>query len=512
MSLRKYGVSGAARVALDKFGQVVVHPATGALFEVAKPYVKQGLSYLRSGRSKSGSKFGWTKRSKSAPARAVTTAAGQPVGMYSRSRIPIRNKWERYPTGKYPHTFASKDQGHVQVKQMTSGRYLGKFRKASKAPKYKTAQRLGCVSLQETGGQVSDKQAVYVGQTHCPFEINNSVGFAIIKAIFRKCGVEIPNLHAKLPYKCRYIIKYQDITNPGASNQLIAEGDPAGVTDTFLKFAASFVSNTTNEGVFSLTERSDEWKFSTVIFQAIDGTSAWQTLLTFHADDLKLNIHSRTTMAVQNQTNAASEGAGDDEVDLVEANPLKGYLYQTTRGQSTSMYWKPRNANEGADWKIHKDGTVLEGTYAEGVIKYKALDLKSAVAGGTGPYPAIDHEARWNKPPYGGEFSHGCKATRVHLNPGAIKKLHMSHQQTFNLNSYVKMAYPVLNVGPLAGDTFRFGYVQLLGLEKSLDDRAGTALVKVGFEKNSTSVCIAKIWNRTILTEPRYNVKDANAT
>jgi len=175
-----------------------------------------------------------------------------------------------------------------------------------------------------------------------------------------------------------------------------------------------------------------------------------------------LNFSFDSKLKVQNVTSSSTNDSSED----VNANPLVGKLYSQNKSQLNGF--EPTidktSDNLGGIYNFCADP---ERGYFE-VLAYLAVNLR--------------------KPPPPWMFN-AKKSIAITLNPGHIKYSHITFKQKFTLATFVTKFTDawrsiVRNDPDVTAIRMNFGFAEMFGFEKLVDDRVETNRVEVAYEVN----------------------------
>jgi len=301
--------------------------------------------------------------------------------------------------------------GITPKKQMRSGKYGNKrFAKPSKkfsSPLTKY-QAQGIVFNKETYGKVVSPDCVYIGHsTYDQEQISTTICLAILRKLFKKAGYDVTSTKETLPLK-------DDITtSEGFKFQIVVENIETGVitnydletvvadtletiaTRSFIATGFSFFDYINNvmkqDNAVNFTIINHCILYSKDRYGSSGGDSNYRLASSMNMKNEVMVLHSRSTLIVQNVTVGAISSNSDDTA--VDAQPLKGYLYQFAGGCPSSK--------QRGNYGISRLGN-------SGLILHRAQDL----------IPAED----FKEPPIPALFNNCYKASNIILEPGSLKK------------------------------------------------------------------------------------------
>jgi len=356
----------------------------------------------------------------------------------------------------------------------TTGVYVGKLRRKPwnrNLQKKMKFNKFGTEFVREDRGKVNDPNCVYVGHSIASQQVVQSVARAIVRAIWKKAGVDVTDFDLNIPMSATnsYTLSWKyikDVTSTGVwttNNIGIVLGTSYEklsedlVTAMVLAFTDA---NPTNEGPWQTLRVCDFTLISGL------GTPAEQAMARITANGLNIEFDFFSSLAVQNITLAAAGGDINDELSTnVENNPLKGKIYQSTKMSNGFLVRYKPNASTPSFKNMIADR-------ASGLI------VEAASAMGSDLY---------DKPPPPALFS-TTKSSPVLIQPGQIKRDVIKFKNTMHidkfLNTFAVSMWRNTNLsGSPEGESWvPFGLAHVVALEKVLDSGATEQNVNVGYE------------------------------
>lgn len=298
----------------------------------------------------------------------------------------------------------------VQNLLVMSGGYAGKFamsaQKSSKGLRDKF-QKYGAVAIEENYGSVADPDILYLGQSTYNIDvIVNVIAVALLRKLFRVgCKVDVKTFYEELP-----LIGVNPDSGPYGFKILYRTRDSDGTYFDYLHNIPNDSSLNTlatrTENGFRLidslrqamVEENPKVLVKVLLFLTDEpaGTQSASNKLVYQMDlnTEVLEITMSSHMVIQNRTRSAS--AGSNEITVVDAQPLKGPVYEFSTGVP----------------KIKG-----EGPYLLGVCRPQGLILvRGAELGGT-------DIVSYREPPVKNTFQNVVKSGYVRLGPGAMKSM-----------------------------------------------------------------------------------------
>lgn len=382
--------------------------------------------------------------------------------------------------------------GIMQYGRNRGGKYYGRFKRPTKKKFNVNKNIYGVVTKLENGGTVSTTMAntIYVG--HGPAISNMCLDFylSIIKYLAVKAGINIKDFREPIGQTLapRAIDRWlaiavdlrvgvkptNSVSRTVARVHYLQAGVPNVATtwDSFATQLGSAVDTLMGSPPFDQVDETTLLSFVLTEdeFGLPDGSGVKVTLATLDATSAFIDVDYSSTLVVQNRTNDAANATN---VESTSNNPLHGKLYESNK-------WL--NGFEGP-----KSVTSLP-LGSKSLIAYAGSGAIIAQSTTTNPTTLQKVPQAW---------ALGCKKeSKVHLQPGAIKKVSHTWRASMSLNTYFsKMFKPMLIFNSLVGsDQIRvpIGRAQLLGLECQLWDRVETTQLQVSWELNQTYGTVIK--------------------
>lgn len=352
-------------------------------------------------------------------------------------------------------------RGH---RYLTLGRSAGHFKKAMRRPDFNKFKRFGCVYQAEHGGTVTDSQFIMLGHTCWPNNVVwKSVVRSIVRELLRQSGLDFPDWEEPLGIgTTNYQLSYQyAVTEDAAAYTtrtltVTAAQTPEGLTGQLLDDILDNATGATDEG---LRFRKFSMSFDSTAF-GTGPPAANSTFATLNAETFYVTVKMVSTLLLQNRTRAEATDTSTEHHDHISNNPLLGKLIEGTtngfrlRQQETS---------------VTSRGSLIGNAFT-GVIYSAAL------------------EDTFDKVPAATSFVNAKRTTRVHLDPGEIKKHTLSMTKRHNLNTWAKIMQKFVSHStsstnepiPCQGKSAIFC------LEKLLDSRDDEPDISIGYELNHT--------------------------
>lgn len=270
---------------------------------------------------------------------------------------------------------------------IASGYYVGRFRKPRKARNTQQSKYLtsGVVENREVYGDIADPDCVYL--TFSTFDrklLAKTVGLALLKKLFKKCGMNIDSAAEEIP-----IFDYNDSTGgvlvavwknvSGITNSNWTITNDSTITSIFNNWVALNSWLNTDQPNGSQLER-----------MYLKGTNG-QVLGELNVMQEVLEVYSAFEVSIQNRTKSAGTTEEPTAIDRVDNQPLVGKHYLFKGGV-------PKERQMGYSF--------LSMVGEEGVFLAR---------------PGAGLEPSYKEPPVAKHFSNVAKVATVRLNPGQIK-------------------------------------------------------------------------------------------
>jgi len=331
--------------------------------------------------------------------------------------------------------------------------YSGKFalsaKKSSQLLRDKFQKR-GAVTIEENYGTVADPEILYIGQsTYNIDSIVNAISICILRKLFRvgiQCDVKTPYeelpLVAALPpdsgpsgYRIVYITQDSDGTEAVHNHNI--PNDISLSQMATLNFGSTFILNDSiRESIASESPKSLQKVYLYQVDLRELTAPGYKLVCQMDMAREKLEIVMSSHMVIQNRTRSA---AGSVETTVIDAQPLKGPVYEFSTGV-------PKLRGEGP--------FAIQNTRPQGIILVRGAEL-----GGS-------NVIAYNEPPVRNVFQSVVKSGYVRLGPGAMKSMNCSAScQGFFNTVLFKLRYTNEN-----GVVSRaYGKSQMLCIEEELN-------------------------------------------
>jgi len=188
----------------------------------------------------------------------------------------------------------------------------------------------------EDHGTVTDSDCVYLQHSNFrPTEICKVLCGAIFRKLFRKAGIEIANLETELPlfsgedsdgFRIEFTARNPiDGTTAVNNYDIINNKTFADIVTDNINNAASLGSHMENY----LRNANFGEPYRIRLYQSDrNGLSTnWRIASELNLECEKVTIEMSSKVTIQNRTRASNAGATDYDADRIDAQPIKGYIY-----------------------------------------------------------------------------------------------------------------------------------------------------------------------------------------
>lgn len=378
-------------------------------------------------------------------------------------------------------------------KRKSSGPYTGLFTKPYKISKSPESYALskGSMYTIETHGAVHDPNCVYITQSVAALGvIANTTATAIVRTLLNKAGFRITNQFIEIA-----------VTDPVAG--ALAAENSVGlrfVLTTKNSGSGAYVNyiydTTDNENfdamVLNFTALRDSLLVwfrgsvgSTVIAQEIHKVSVYRldySVVNHHSlaaelytEDMNIDFNISSSLVVQNRTLGALATGEVAETDRVDAQPLKGWIYEFKNGEPRVRHLGNANAVQN---------NYIFNTVAESGIQ---LIRGAQFAGSNEPF----------EPKY---FANIAKATRIILQPGEMKRTYINWKTSGKFTNVTKKMQVTSwdPVTTLMGGVF--GKSQMIAFEEMMRTPTSNK-IRISYERELKVAVVVKEHKRPALLE-----------
>jgi len=361
---------------------------------------------------------------------------------------------------------------------VTSGSYKGRFRGRSKrysvstvAPKSKDfyAKR-GITYDVETNGSISDANCVYLG--HCSFSPYYLVNMATMAILRRLLSVGLnwtPNsIEQVIPSFAggttsqHFHLRFTSVNIQSSFETIFTYQPTSG--DTISSIA---LFNTVQDFFQTVaTGLSQKLKSVTMVEGDVGGTGQGNiTMATLDLSTATISYFAKSELKVQNVTTPDAINLESTDVNNV---PLVGKMYSLSTPFPDTRGLVPLKLN----WVNAETGTIAHFAGDASQPSYNAL----------------------KEPPAAGFFDRCKAATKLRLEPGAIKASMVSSSGTMNLGAFLQaVAY---HASSSKNSTSRLGGCKVLALERVISVQ-GTLPIKLFYENNVSMGCQINVRKQT---------------
>lgn len=342
---------------------------------------------------------------------------------------------------------------------MSTGYYKGKFRKTSRRGAknaFDKYMNYGFVSTKEVFGKVDDADCVYLG--HSTWDVNElsrSISYSLVRKLVKKAGFDPDQPTQELPFYA-----YNDSDGFKIAWTRISVAGIIQPTEYVIPNDATVTSVAENSGLrqqiqdtmdseFQGSNRGN-WDRIALYSSDRNGVSTnWRLAAELNLKREVLDVMVKSEFTVQNRTKSAV--AGSSSTDIIDNQPLKGYLYQFAGAV-------PQTKQMGTDG-------LNRISFNGGIILQQSVDLNPSTL--------------YKEPPVPKFFNNCYKASYVSLDPGYIKKSVVVSKWRGYFNNLISGKLMARTNGSLV--SYAPGKCQLFALEERLNS-GSTNLITVNYE------------------------------
>ena len=402
---------------------------------------------------------------KNARARGTQTSAGS--GPAARSSGRSRRNWVGTATGTYKGRFPKTKKIKRTVEQMCLSRGY-----------HKTIEQFGTVS---------DPDSLYITQsTTSPEETASVIAAALMRTVMSKAGFKITNQ-----------FNYVEASDPTPGSGAAGFGsfqESQGLRFEFVvknalvsTFTTYLYDTTSNQNFLSMVGAftdlpyklidyfrnvSAEEPYKLAVFKKdTNGGFAdhWRLGAEMYLEDAHLEIFYHSNLCLQNRTKAAEAGGADYNVDRIDNQPLKGWIYDFKH----------------ADPRVRHTGTVIGLTDNNIIFNRIPSDGLQLIRGAM-----YDGAREPFVPKY---FSNVKKAVPILLQPGDMKKTGFTYKFSGTFTNVVRKIRAVrwFAFGGLNHYSGVIGKSQMIALEEVMRTPSSNKIT-IAFEREIKIGCIVK--------------------
>lgn len=374
-----------------------------------------------------------------------------------------------------------------------AGSYGGKFKKPRKlSRKVNPYLTKGFENTTEVTGTITDPNCVYMAASSMSAtRAIESLARALLRRAFEKCvGYPITNVHNTLqgyqggaaPYHAGDGFMFQltwmtvDSTTGEAQDTYVT-----GVTDSIYSITGDAI-NSVAPAWTGLMNKLKQWagRSSTAssanteiplrlnVYRR-DGNVTLFYLGSGGLDLRNLTVHFETSSAVKLQNRSVS-ATGSGSTDVVDSNPLIGYLYEFKGG--VPMF---KNLDQ-------QSGTLRLNRIFD-------IDGVATARGGEFPGSLTVGSGYVNNEPPKPRFFHNCvKAAKVMIKPGDIKTTYLKYSTKMKLVDYLMKVASISNTAFVKQTTQLPGKCVMFALEDMINVNA-SSLIAISYEVNRVDKC-----------------------
>lgn len=344
------------------------------------------------------------------------------------------------------------------VPTWSGGTYKGSFKKSRKRRVKNLFRKLGVELTQEGRGTVNDTDVVGVAHGVAVGSIMLSVVDALWRKLYEHAGYDlcdwdaVPEVTADL-----FTVTYgwRDTVNSAVIN---TRSVAFVIADTHEDIGIKIRDDILNASVFA----NDTFVMEYIRIVPVAGTAV-DKLIMGHLCTRNMTVSVRQTslLVLQNRTPGAA--ATDDLVTDITNNPLTGRV-----------------------WDFNYNNFMARGAYSGNA----GLTLDPRFGGQSITVPTVAVAGIGNKVPGPSDLKYTTSTNRVLLNPGALKKSHLSFAMTLTINAFFSKIKNYLKnaTGPTADTNLApvfIGKSRVFMFEKMCDTGAGTQNATIGYELSS---------------------------
>jgi len=402
---------------------------------------------------------------------------GRPVRAYGRNRGGRRRKFSK-----------------KMKKRKSGGPYTGLFTKPYKVAKSPQAYALskGSMFTEETHGAVHDSNCVYITHSVASLGlISGCIRSAIVRTLLNKAGFRITNQFIELPVSDPVAGALAAENSLGLRFVCTTKNPTSGayvnyIYDTIDNLSFDSVAGGFTELQFRILEWMRGSVGATVHAQELYKVSVYRldhSVVNHHVlaaelymEDMNIDLNISSILVVQNRTLGALASSETFETDRVDAQPIKGWIYEFKNGE-------PRVRHLGNALAGSQNNYIFNGVAESGIQLIKGAQY----GGANEPF----------EPKY---FANIAKATRVLLQPGEMKKTYVNWKTSGKYTNVMKKMQ-VTAWDPVS--TFIsgvFGKSQMIAFEEMMRTDA-TNKIRVSYERELNICVVVKESKRPALLE-----------
>jgi len=374
---------------------------------------------------------------------AALLAGAVALGGYAVSRMFDQKHITPYPSlmsVSYQGGIAKKGQGSITVRNKH--------------------QKRGAAVVQETYGYIQDPDMVGVGHVSWSTEaVKRAIGLALLRKLLLKAGCQVATADETLElisinpdqsgpdgFELRWEMQNVNTTSFGSYNI------QAGIS-----LNACYEASIANVIGDAIVGQNPTFITKIALFQKNGTAERIAAQMNLRQEKIELDVSVHTV--IQNRTRAASgaAGAGSTSTTVIDAQPLKGPVFEFTGIPKTKM--------AGAQ--------NFNIAYEKGVILFRKGSL------------GANDQAAWAEPPIKKAFTNAKRSAYVRLAPGILKDMEISKEWYGIYDSVMTKMRCVTAQGT---DFYVPGRAQVVFLEEELNSGSNNK-IEVHYETQITAGC-----------------------
>jgi hypothetical protein len=293
------------------------------------------------------------------------------------------------------------------------GKFAGKFPKGNKKAMNKQSLTKynvsGASTTRETVGTVADSDCVYIyAHTHAPIDMVYNISKALTRKLCEKAfkckytaneALVLGGTYSPTLGKYKWVITNVNLVTGAQNTQ---SGDIDGTTTlTNLATAVNVFLLKYSSGYGFVDSANAIEPFTLSVYKQLNTDTDSLLMVTLNLNDEHIDMQSTLELKVQNRSISAS---GSTSTDVVDSNPVQGYLYEFSSIPKTRDPVKLPTASTAGSVRAAKFGSIR---YENGIQLIRGSELPS----------------EYLEPIAAKSFTNCKGVARIRLEPGAIKHL-----------------------------------------------------------------------------------------
>lgn len=319
----------------------------------------------------------------------------------------------------------------------------------------------GFVETYEVAGQVADPDCVYILNASLPpYVIDVSVR-ALVRRLLDKAGWTVRSIDQILSASIaansqflRFTLQQED-----ANGSLVPVVYDTGAVDTINTVAGAFIQAFSNYSAgFGLSNDSNVLVPKMFqIYQRVSAGADWFLKAEINLVEEYVNVHSTSSIKIQNRTLAANSSADSEDVT---SNPIVGmsYMFKGMPKTKTVGFYSQLN-------RVRGDGVML--------VRAAEMTLSTGVGNTVSP----------REPPLPNLFWNCRKATRVFLNPGKMRTSAVMYHRRMKFLTWLKSIRIQYRITSPNLNEYTVGDVEMFAFEDMINVNA-TNNITLAYEVN----------------------------